>query len=256
MRSLSILLALLLIALGRIDCKEEDEDAGMFNNTVNVIIEQNDGEGMKGPLRLVEDCGRRPGWRGQRKRIRGGYRAGKGEFPSFISMEKGCSGTIIHPRIVLTAGHCIRPSDEVFVAATLIPPERWNQSKPAKKVRASQKCHSSKYIRPGDGHRHDMAVLILEKPIKFTKWVQPACLPSSPIGERERGIAVGSGSVNENNGVAKYVNALPVERCSRDYGKEYACFSHYDPRYIGNACAGRLTLKMDVRCPHACTNTN
>ncbi|HZB49815.1 MAG TPA: trypsin-like serine protease, partial [Mycobacteriales bacterium] len=40
----------------------------------------------------------------------GGTDAALGEFPWMVRLSMGCGGSVVAPRVVLTAAHCVRPT--------------------------------------------------------------------------------------------------------------------------------------------------
>ena len=88
-----------------------------------------------------------------------------------------CSGTLIHPRVLLTAGHCSiyienHPAEDIFVSFDgndVLDPSTW--------IRVVGAVTHPGYTgnHPGaDSHQYDVGVLILEEPVES---VEPASLP-------------------------------------------------------------------------------
>jgi len=94
-----------------------------------------------------------------------------------------CGGSIVSKRIVITAAHCIHPGEEKFY---VIVGGHNLGGDPAKDPEGpyAKKYLVDKVIKhpnwdPSDLSIYDIAVLVLEKDIKFNAGVQPICLPEA-----------------------------------------------------------------------------
>lgn len=98
------------------------------------------------------------------------------DYPD-LGFVPACSGTLIHPRVLLTAGHCstyveAHPEEEFFVsfdADNVLDPATWIRVVGAETHPEINTRHAA-----ADSHQNDIGVLILEGPVEG---IEPASLP-------------------------------------------------------------------------------
>lgn len=105
---------------------------------------------------------------GGRTRVIGGARVPATEFLDCVAVgndnQWGCTGTLIAPRVVLTAGHCADFATRIFIGTDV--------TQPGAVVKVKRRVRHPQYHK---GKRNDLMVLILDKsvdgvaPRKFAK---------------------------------------------------------------------------------------
>lgn len=127
------------------------------------------------------------GWR-----IIGGYDAGEGEYPFHVSLRINgiheCSGSIIHPKVILTAAHCVyhaEPSNVVVVAGTNFL-DRGGKRYDVVNITLHDNFNTSTI-------RHDIALLKLASIIVFDKFTKPIRLNTQYIDENVECLLSGFG---------------------------------------------------------------
>ncbi|CAH1791983.1 unnamed protein product [Owenia fusiformis] len=103
----------------------------------------------------------------------------KNNFPWMVLIEsEGCGGSLISPRHVLTAAHCVENEDKITLKTgkhdrTIM--EKTEQSRTVRNIR-------NIIVHPSfDGINHDIAIIIITPPIELNSHTQPVLLPTSPI---------------------------------------------------------------------------
>ena len=117
------------------------------------------------------------------KRVFNGREAYIGEVPWFVHLTPvGCGGTIIHKEFILTAAHCVNKFWKNFLSLTVTAGmyERWTFST-ADTEQSRQAILEIQHPEWIDSYQPlwgpDFAIVKLDKPLEWTEWVRPACLP-------------------------------------------------------------------------------
>ncbi|XP_011310151.1 chymotrypsin-1 [Fopius arisanus] len=137
----------------------------------------------------------------RQRRIVGGESAIPGEFPYFASLRDifghFCGGTIISPKHVLTAAHCVSKSgpSRFHVASGLT----WRDDSNAiiSEVRTFQIHPNYEAYTPSRGLRNDVAVITLRNKLRLDGIrLRAMRLPTKDYVDRSTGIAIGLGKIN------------------------------------------------------------
>jgi len=139
-----------------------------------------------GPPPKPGSCGN-PEIQGQR--VIAGVTATRGSWPWQILMlyngRGGCGGSIVGPRHVVTAAHCVagRTSRPTSFSVRVGEHDTRKTEGSEATYRVKKVYMHQSYQRPS-AINNDIAVFELEKPIQFNKYVQPVCLPDKdvPVG--------------------------------------------------------------------------
>jgi len=155
--------------------------------------------------------------------IRGGTDADEGEWPWQVLVDDGkggtCGGTIISPHCVITAAHCVVGEQYLTLWAGVH--SRWTKEMDSNVQRRF--VGNSFAVHPDySGIKNDVAVIKLEQPFDFNRYVNAACLPkpgNSYAGINGTGTGFGRIS-SENEQTADIlqelsypINANNVEAC-------------------------------------------
>jgi secreted trypsin-like serine protease len=129
----------------------------------------------------------------------------------------GCTGTLIAPRVVLTAGHCATLATRIFVGNDV--------DRRGKIYEVAKAMRHPRYGRPA--HANDLLVLLLKRPVEG---VVPRAIASSALIDSARiGRAVGFGNTEETGSIG------------------YGIKRQVDIPIASNACAGRVDGDSDAR---------
>ncbi|XP_054038261.1 transmembrane protease serine 9 isoform X1 [Rissa tridactyla] len=127
------------------------------------------------------DCGSRPAMQ-TASRIVGGSEASRGEFPWQVSLRENnehfCGAAILTEKWLVSAAHCFTefPDPAMWAAYTGTTSLRGSDSGAVKMGIARIIPHPSYNTDTAD---YDVAVLELKRPVTFTKYIQPVCLPNA-----------------------------------------------------------------------------
>ena len=203
---------------------------------------------------------------GRSSYIYNGERQSYGEFPQFVQLEarltetqfRQCAGALVSDRHILTAAHCTKdgalqlpPSvfDVTFGEDSLLRVDAHEKHATVSKVCVSAQFSEGKY---------DWALLTLSRPVKFSDYIQPACLPRREQlihthGPRSRCFLVGAGAIGTRPDVydrkraegipATFVMKLRAENvpCTRfGFGQidtDRVCYARAN-KLAGGSCLG------------------
>ncbi|XP_071519670.1 uncharacterized protein [Panulirus ornatus] len=186
----------------------------------------------------VEECGRKKvNVREDFLRIIGGREARKGEWPWQVAIlnrfkETFCGGTLIAPRWILTAAHCIRKRLYVRLAEHDL---RAYDSREIE-MRVEQAFEHPEY--DVETIEHDLALLKLPRAVRYNKYVRSACLPrrETPPPARSKCVIAGWGKERET-----HIFGSDVLNCARvPIVTRASCRKAYPDHPITNnhICAG------------------
>ncbi|KAJ7313332.1 hypothetical protein JRQ81_004624 [Phrynocephalus forsythii] len=116
-------------------------------------------------------------------RIVGGEKAAPGKWPWVVSVQTQtfhfCGGSIVHPWWILSAAHCFTDRrNGIRVAAGSHVLGQQNVTRWVRKIHLHPLYNSKTYD-------HDIALLLLEKPIPYSQYHSPLCLPGHDIVPNE-----------------------------------------------------------------------
>ncbi|XP_074834435.1 transmembrane protease serine 9 [Carettochelys insculpta] len=125
------------------------------------------------------DCGSRPAMR-TAHRIVGGTEAIRGEFPWQVSLRENnehfCGATILSERWLVSAAHCFNEFQDPAVWAAYMGTSSLSGAD-SSTVKAGIGRILPHPLYDTDTADYDVALLELDRPVPFSKYIQPACLP-------------------------------------------------------------------------------
>uniref|UniRef100_A0A3Q3N1L9 coagulation factor Xa n=2 Tax=Mastacembelus armatus TaxID=205130 RepID=A0A3Q3N1L9_9TELE len=154
-----------------------------------------------------------------------------------------CGGTILNEYIILTAAHCMNQSRYIYVKLGEFDTSV-NQGNEATHHVETIITHN-KY-RP-DTYHNDIALIKLTKPIKFTRFILPACMPEQDFAEKvlmrqQEGMVSGFGRVGEGRQTSTILQRLTVP-----YVDRLTCMESTQLRISTRMfCAGYHSISKDA----------
>uniref|UniRef100_A0A8C9ZEM9 coagulation factor Xa n=1 Tax=Sander lucioperca TaxID=283035 RepID=A0A8C9ZEM9_SANLU len=154
-----------------------------------------------------------------------------------------CGGTILNHYIILSAAHCMNESRSFTVRLgefdTLV--EHGNEA-----THGVQTIITHRGYRP-DTYHNDIALLKLSTPIKFSRFILPACLPKQDFAEKvlmrqPDGMVSGFGRVGEGRQPSTI-----LQRLAMPYVDRFTCIESTQLRITTRMfCAGYDTIAKDA----------
>ncbi|XP_006139007.2 coagulation factor X [Pelodiscus sinensis] len=181
-------------------------------------------------------------------RIVGGKDCLPGECPwqALLLNEKEegfCGGTILNQFFILTAAHCINQSKIIKVIVGEVDREKEENTEmiyAAEKVMVHGRFVSATYD-------YDIALIKLREPIKFSKYVIPACLPDVDFANeilmtQKSGRVSGFGRLFEQGRMSNKLQVLEVPYIDRNSCKQSSTFMITENMF----CAGYDNVTKDA----------
>jgi len=154
-----------------------------------------------------------------------------GEFPWVVALmnrnRQFCGGSLINKHTVLTAAHCVQHMTSADVRNLKLQIGDWNIHKTDDVKHEVRGVKAVKYHKGFSMNHlnHDIALLVLDRPVAFTDTLQPVCLhPGDPNPEDGKSIAIvaGWGALAESGGQPSDMRAVEVRvlkhgECQRKY---------------------------------------
>ncbi|KAM6332228.1 transmembrane protease serine 9 [Alca torda] len=192
------------------------------------------------------DCGSRPAMQ-TASRIVGGSEASRGEFPWQVSLRENnehfCGAAILTEKWLVSAAHCFTefPDPATWAAYTGTTSLRSSDSGAVKMGIARIIPHPSYNTDTAD---YDVAVLELKRPVTFTKYIQPVCLPNAGhhFPTRKKCLISGWGYLKEDF----LVKPEFLQKATVELLDQKLCSSLYSHALTERMlCAGYLEGKID-----------
>ncbi|NWJ06850.1 TMPS9 protease, partial [Crypturellus undulatus] len=180
-------------------------------------------------------------------RIVGGSDASRGEFPWQVSLRENnehfCGATILTEKWLVSAAHCFTEfQDPTLWAAHVGTTSLSSADGSAVKMGIARIISHPSYN--ADTADYDVAVLELKRPLVFTKYIQPVCLPAAGhrFPSRKKCLISGWGYLKEDF----LVKPEFLQKATVELLDQALCSSLYNHALTDRMlCAGYLEGKID-----------
>ena len=140
---------------------------------------------------------------GLEEKIVSGTPAAHGRYPFLATVIPAgylCGGTLYNERTVITAAHCLTHITPPYAGQIKVVLGGVDLFDPSESGEQTIDVKYAVLHKEYGKHQqsYDIAVLQLETPVKYTKWVQPICLPSKKEVDGETTIPMGWGLTSES----------------------------------------------------------
>ncbi|XP_065295439.1 serine proteinase stubble-like isoform X1 [Dermacentor albipictus] len=128
-----------------------------------------------------------------------------------------CSGSIVSPSFVVSAAHCLTEPNDETAASSVMVYYNSTERKKGPKIQAKRFARHPEFVLRV--YANDVAILQLEKPLNFDKFVSPVCLPKKPISTTGRPLLIAGWGFTKEGGpdsdTLRYIlkKELPYKQC-------------------------------------------
>ncbi|XP_054918271.1 trypsin 3A1-like isoform X1 [Dermacentor andersoni] len=128
-----------------------------------------------------------------------------------------CSGSIVSPSFVVSAAHCLTEPNDKTAASGVVVYYNSTERKKGPEIQAKRFARHPKFVL--SVYANDIAVLQLEKPLNFDKFVSPICLPKKPLNITGRPLLIAGWGLTKEDGqdsdTLRYIlkKEMPYKQC-------------------------------------------
>lgn len=157
-----------------------------------------------------------------------------------------CSGSIVSPSFIVSAAHCLTGTSQSTVASSVVVYYNSTEIQSGPKIHAKHFARHPKFLL--SVYANDVAVLQLERPLNFDKFVAPVCLPKKQVNIAGRPLLIAGWGLTKEGGqdsdTLRYIikKEMPYKQCK--------AFLHTAAQLILNET---IVICVAARFKDACT---